>query len=98
MRFKKKRPAVAVLPVRRSARRDALQCNLMQHSNLQIRKESTSGGAFTAIAEYVIRHDGVVFGAAFDTQYVVRHQYAERKRAIESLSVCETSDGCGASS
>lgn len=41
-------------------------------------KESTSGGAFTAIAESIIANGGVVFGAAFDDSFVVRHTYAEK--------------------
>ena len=46
---------------------------IVQHKNESIRKESTSGGAFTAIAKYVIDNNGIVFGAAFDKGYVVKH-------------------------
>lgn len=50
---------------------------LVQHKNKRILRESTSGGAFTAIAEYVINHGGIVFGAAFDKNFKVIHTYAE---------------------
>lgn len=58
---------------------------LVQHRNLKVRKQSTSGGAFTAIAEYVIKKGGVVFGAGFDENYTVRHQYAESFRELKKF-------------
>lgn len=56
---------------------------LLQHKDSQILHESASGGAFTAIASYVIRKGGVVFGAAYTDDFVVCHQYVE---TIEGLS------------
>lgn len=38
-----------------------------------IREESSSGGAFSAIGKYVIEQNGVVFGACFDGEYNVFH-------------------------
>lgn len=55
---------------------------LIQHTNEDIRKESTSGGAFTAIAEVILRRGGVVFGAALDEDFVVRHQYVENENNL----------------
>lgn len=52
--------------------------------NNAIRKESSSGGIFTLIAEYIIQHGGVVFGARFDDNWNVVHDYTE---TIEGLSV-----------
>lgn len=40
--------------------------------NIQ-RMNSSSGGVFPAIAEYILLHNGVVFGAAFDKNYQVVH-------------------------
>lgn len=48
----------------------------------QVRMESTSGGAFTAIAEYVISKNGVVFGATFDDEFYVHHTYVENKEEL----------------
>lgn len=45
--------------------------------NEKVRSESTAGGAFTGIAEYVIDKKGVVYGAAFDENYKVVHTYVE---------------------
>jgi len=50
---------------------------LVQHKNGNIRKESTSGGAFTAISEYVIKQGGVVFGVAYDKNFHVIHKFVE---------------------
>ena len=43
------------------------------HKDDEVRKTSSSGGAFSAIAEYVLDHNGVVFGAAFDENFDVHH-------------------------
>lgn len=47
------------------------------NNNADIRKASSSGGVFTVIAEYVIAHGGVVFGASFDSGFQVQHTYTE---------------------
>ena len=39
---------------------------LLQIKDESIRKESTSGGSFTAIASWVINQGGIVYGAAVD--------------------------------
>ena len=45
----------------------------MQHKDDVIRYQSTSGGAFTAIAKYVINRNGVVYGAAMTSDFEVCH-------------------------
>lgn len=55
---------------------------LVQHEDDDIRKDSASGGAFTAIATWVLQQGGVVFGAAYDENFSVYHTYVER---IEDL-------------
>ncbi len=50
---------------------------MFQNSNIQELKESTSGGFFSALARYVLSKDGVVFGAAFDQNFHIRHKYIE---------------------
>ncbi|MCS2936184.1 coenzyme F420 hydrogenase/dehydrogenase beta subunit N-terminal domain-containing protein [Bacteroides faecis] len=49
---------------------------LVQHKNEQVLRESTSGGAFTAIARWVLDRGGVVCGAGFSTDFEVVHQWA----------------------
>lgn len=48
----------------------------------EIRKNSSSGGMFTEISRWVIERQGVVFGAAFDKSFQVRHMYAETEEAL----------------
>lgn len=43
----------------------------------KIRMDSSSGGIFTLISELVIKSGGVVFGAEFDENYNVRHNYVD---------------------
>ena len=52
---------------------------LVQNKDEQVLSESTSGGFFTAIAECVLENDGVVFGAAFDENFYVKHTFVDRK-------------------
>ena len=50
-----------------------------------IRKDSTSGGAFTAIAEYVLEGGGVVYGAALDGRQHLRHVACFRREDLWRL-------------
>lgn len=58
---------------------------IVQIKDNLIRRESTSGGAFTAIAQYVIRNGGVVFGAMYDDNLQVYHTYVEREIELEKF-------------
>ena len=51
----------------------------------QIRKDSTSGGVFSALADYVIESGGVVYGAAFDGKQHLRHVACFRKEDLWRL-------------
>ena len=42
-----------------------------------VRKNSSSGGVFTLMAEYILKDGGVVFGAVFDEKLGVKHTYTE---------------------
>ncbi|WP_304251053.1 Coenzyme F420 hydrogenase/dehydrogenase, beta subunit C-terminal domain [Parabacteroides gordonii] len=55
-----------------------------KNKNDEIRKQSSSGGVFTVLAEEIIKEGGVVFGARFDEKWKVVHDYTE---TIEGLSV-----------
>lgn len=46
---------------------------LFQNSNEEIREDSTSGGIFTAIGEFIVKNNGTVYGAAFDDNFIVNH-------------------------
>lgn len=56
------------------------------NKNTEIRLNSTSGGIFTLIAEYIINKcGGVVFGAAFDNSFAVRHIMVETTDELKKL-------------
>lgn len=62
---------------------------LFQNSDSLIRRESTSGGAFTAIAAEIIHRGGIVFGAGYRPgTFIVEHQPAE---TIDDLRIFRNS-------
>ena len=52
----------------------------VKHLDEDTRMQSTSGGVFTLLAEYVLKKEGAIYGAAFDDEFVVRHQRATDER------------------
>ena len=50
-----------------------------------IRRKSSSGGVFTLLAESIISKGGVVFGAAFDECFEVKHIAVEKIEDLEKL-------------
>ena len=55
------------------------------NQDADIRRDSTSGGAFSALADYVLEGGGVVFGAALDGQQHLRHIACFRKEDLWRL-------------
>lgn len=52
----------------------------------EIRLKSTSGGMFTLLGEYILRDcGGVVFGAAFDSDFAVHHVMVDRVEDLNQL-------------
>lgn len=54
-------------------------------SDPEIIEKSTSGGMFTLIAQITLDAHGVIFGAAFDRDYNVRHTHAEDAAGIDKF-------------
>lgn len=50
--------------------------------NDDIRMQSSSGGIFTSLAEKIIDEGGVVFGARFNENWEVVHDYTENKEGL----------------
>jgi coenzyme F420-reducing hydrogenase beta subunit len=48
----------------------------------EIRRQSSSGGIFTLLAERILDENGVVFGARFDGNWEVMHDYVETKEGL----------------
>lgn len=61
---------------------EAYACN---HNDAQIRKNSSSGGVFSAICEKVIANNGVVFGASYGEDFSVAHKMIETTEEIQQL-------------
>ena len=55
---------------------------IVQNKDDEIRKQSTSGGAFTAIAKNILSAGGVVFGAAINGDFNVAHIYVEKEAEL----------------
>lgn len=56
---------------------------LFQNNKEDVRKDSTSGGFFSALGEYIIKHCGICFGAAFDENFSVKHK---ETKSIDGLN------------
>ena len=65
-----------------------LHCFASKCTNDEVRMASSSGGVFTLLAEEIIHQGGVVFGAKFNEQWEVVHDYTEK---IEGLAAFRTS-------
>jgi len=65
-------------------KRKPLSVYAARNPDEQIRRQSSSGGIFTLIAEYIIQKGGVVFGARFNDNWEVVHDYTE---TVEGLAV-----------
>lgn len=55
------------------------------NSNEEIRLKSSSGGIFTLLALQIIAEGGVVFGARFNVNWEVIHDYAETVEGLEAF-------------
>ena len=51
---------------------------MVRSRDVKILKRSTSGGFFYPISKYVIKRGGVVYGAAIDEAFVIRHSRSEK--------------------
>lgn len=63
--------------------RKPLHVYAAKNKDEQMRKESSSGGIFTLLAEAILAEGGVVFGARFNDKWEVIHDYTE---TIEGLA------------
>lgn len=56
-----------------------------QNTNTSVRLESTSGGVFSAIGQYVLDEGGIVYGATFDNSMSVRHAGVETIKELHKF-------------
>ena len=62
-----------------------LGCYAAKNKEQEIRKESSSGGIFSLIADYVLAQDGIVFGARFDENWHVIMDYTDKKEDLKKF-------------
>lgn len=62
--------------------RKPLKVYAAKNRNEEVRRQSSSGGIFTPLAEAVIREGGVIFGAKFDKDWNVVHAWTDTIEGI----------------
>lgn len=55
------------------------------NKNEEVRLNSSSGGIFTLLAENIINKGGIVYGAAFDNEFMVKHIRIDNVNKIDKL-------------
>ena len=65
--------------------RKPLQVYAAKNINEEIRIQSSSGGIFTLLAEQILCEGGVVFGARFNADWEVIHDYTETKEGLAAF-------------
>ena len=63
-------------------KRTPLQIYAAINKNEEIRRQSSSGGIFTLLSEEILKEGGVVFGARFDENWEVKHDYTENVKGL----------------
>lgn len=71
--------------INRNESRKPLKVYAAKNKNEEIRRQSSSGGIFTLLAEKVINEGGVVFGARFDENWDVIHSWADTIEGIAAF-------------
>lgn len=57
----------------------------VKHRSDEVRMQSSSGGMFTAISDWILEQGGSVYGAAFDADFQVRHMRTTTKAERNSF-------------
>ena len=57
----------------------------LSHPDSNILAKSSSGGAFSLLAEWVLKNNGIIFGAAFDENWNVKHIYIDTVKDLDKL-------------
>lgn len=57
----------------------------MKNCDENVRKRSTSGGIFSLLAEYVLDRGGIIWGAAYESDFSVRHIVVSDRKELSLL-------------
>jgi coenzyme F420-reducing hydrogenase beta subunit len=75
-----------VCPVEKNLKKEInLKCFAGYTKNITTRKNSSSGGIFTELAQHVLNNNGVVYGVGFDSDYKVVHLRIEDTSELPML-------------
>lgn len=66
-------------------RKQPVEIWAVQHKDKNVRIVSSSGGVFTSMYRSIIEHDGIVYGARFDSNFMVEHARATTERECEAF-------------
>lgn len=62
-----------------------LQTFAAKNPDEEVRTQSSSGGIFSLIASYVIKRNGIIFGARFNDKWEVIHSYTDTESEIHKF-------------
>lgn len=76
-----------VCPILKNAKPEPTQVQafVAYAENHDLRRESSSGGMFTLLAQEILSRNGAIFGAAFDEDFSVRHISVEDQGELRRL-------------
>lgn len=76
-----------VCPVERKLKenQNEIEVYACKNKDSKIRSISTSGGIFTLLSNYILDKNGVVFGAAYNENLEVVHEWTDNKKEIEKF-------------
>jgi len=57
----------------------------VKNNDIKIRIESSSGGVFSVLSDYILENNGVVYGVVFDEEFIVTHQKALSKKDLDKM-------------
>ena len=66
-------------------KKEDIKAYACMNKDLKTRMNSSSGGIFTLIAEYILKLNGVVFGASFNENFEIVHSYIEKVEDIHKF-------------
>ena len=81
---------LTVCPLREADNFKSAACPVFyvaRHKDKEVLQQSTSGGAFTALSDVILRQGGVVYGADYDRQLRVVHRRAETKEQRDRMRI-----------
>lgn len=71
--------------INKKERKNKVKVYAAINQSSDVRMQSSSGGIFTLIAEYILEQNGIVFGAKFDNDFNVKHEFIQDKEQLKEF-------------